>query len=51
THLAEAGADIYAIKELLGHTSLNATQIYTHNTVTKIKEAYGRCHPKALKNN
>lgn len=49
THLAESGADIYAIKELLGHTSLNATQIYTHNTVAKIKEAYSRCHPKALK--
>ena len=47
THLADNGADINAIKELLGHASLVSTQIYTHNSVEKLKEAYKRAHPKA----
>jgi integrase/recombinase XerC len=41
------GADINAIKDLLGHTSLSATEVYTHNTVEKIKSVYKQAHPKA----
>jgi len=47
THLANNGADLNAIKELLGHTSLAATQVYTHNTIEKLKEIYKQSHPKA----
>ncbi len=47
THLANAGADLNAIKELLGHSSLAATQIYTHNTIEKLKDVYKQAHPKA----
>jgi integrase/recombinase XerC len=47
THLANAGADLNAIKELLGHASLAATQVYTHNTIEKLKEAHRQAHPKA----
>jgi integrase/recombinase XerC len=47
THMLNNGADINAIKELLGHSSLNATEIYTHNTVEKIKSVYKQAHPKA----
>jgi integrase/recombinase XerC len=47
THLANAGADINAIKELLGHSSLAATQIYTHNTIEKLKDIHRLAHPKA----
>lgn len=47
THLAEGGADINAIKELLGHNSLAATQIYTHTSIKRLKEAYDQAHPKA----
>ncbi|MBC7936795.1 MAG: tyrosine-type recombinase/integrase [Rhizobacter sp.] len=47
THLTNNGADINAVKELLGHSSLAATQIYTHNTIEKLKEAYKKAHPKA----
>ncbi len=47
THLANNGADLNAIKELLGHSSLAATQIYTHNTIKKLKEAFQKAHPKA----
>jgi integrase/recombinase XerC len=49
THLSENGADLNAIKELLGHTSLAATQIYTHNSVEKLKKAYEQAHPKSGK--
>jgi integrase/recombinase XerC len=41
------GADLNAVKELLGHTSLAATQVYTHNTIEKLKEIYKKSHPKA----
>ncbi|MEO9021664.1 MAG: tyrosine-type recombinase/integrase [Ginsengibacter sp.] len=47
THLTNNGAPINAIKELLGHTSLAATQIYTHNTIEKLKETYKMAHPKS----
>lgn len=47
THLANNGADLNAIKELLGHSSLAATQIYTHNTIDQLKAIYEQAHPKA----
>jgi integrase/recombinase XerC len=47
THLANNGADLNAIKELLGHSSLAATQVYTHNTIEKLKDIYKKAHPKA----
>ena len=47
THLMNNGADLNAVKELLGHASLAATQIYTHNTIDKLKEIYKNAHPKA----
>jgi len=47
THLMNHGADLNAVKELLGHSSLAATQIYTHNTIEKLKDIYKKAHPKA----
>ena len=47
THLSNNGADLNAIKELLGHSSLAATQVYTHNTIEKLKNIYKKAHPKA----
>ncbi len=47
THLMNNGADLNAVKELLGHSSLAATQVYTHNTIEKLKEVFNRAHPKA----
>ncbi len=47
THLTNNGAQINAVKELLGHSSLAATQIYTHNTIEKLKEVYKQAHPKS----
>lgn len=47
THLMNNGADINAVKELLGHSSLAATQVYTHNTIDKLKDVYKKAHPKA----
>jgi integrase/recombinase XerC len=47
THLLNEGADINAIKELLGHASLAATQVYTHNSIEKLKQAFKKAHPKA----
>jgi integrase/recombinase XerC len=47
THLMNNGADLNAVKELLGHSSLAATQIYTHNTIEKLKEVFKKAHPKA----
>lgn len=47
THLLNNGAEINAVKDLLGHSSLAATQVYTHNSVEKLKKAYNQAHPKA----
>lgn len=47
THLTNNGADINAIKELLGHSSLAATQVYTHNSIEKLLETFKKAHPKA----
>lgn len=47
THLVNNGADLNAVKEMLGHSSLAATQIYTHNTIEKLKNIHQKAHPKA----
>ncbi len=47
THLLNNGAEINAVKDLLGHSSLAATQVYTHNTIDKLKKAFDQAHPKA----
>lgn len=47
THLLNKGADLNAVKELLGHTSLAATQVYTHNSLDKLKKVFDQAHPKA----
>jgi integrase/recombinase XerC len=47
THLMNNGANLNAVKELLGHSSLASTQVYTHNTIEKLKDVYKKAHPKA----
>jgi len=47
TDLLNNGAEVNAVKELLGHSSLASTQIYTHNTIEKLKTVYQKAHPKA----
>ncbi len=46
THLMNSGADLNAVKELLGHASLAATQVYTHNTIGKLKDIHKKAHPR-----
>ncbi len=47
THILNNGAELNAVKELLGHANLSATQVYTHNTIEKLKRVYKQAHPKA----
>ncbi|TXD81762.1 tyrosine-type recombinase/integrase [Subsaximicrobium wynnwilliamsii] len=49
THLLNQGANLNAVKELLGHSSLAATQVYTHNSIAKLKEVYAKAHPRSKK--
>jgi integrase/recombinase XerC len=49
THLLNQGADLNSVKELLGHSSLASTQVYTHNSLEKIKEVYNQAHPRSQK--
>jgi integrase/recombinase XerC len=49
THLLNNGAELVAVKELLGHSSLAATQVYTHNSVEKLKQVYNQAHPRSHK--
>ena len=47
THLLNNGADLNSVKELLGHSSLASTQVYTHNSLAELKKAYGNAHPRS----
>jgi integrase/recombinase XerC len=51
THLSNKGADLNAIKDLLGHSSLASTQVYTHTSIENLKKVYDAAHPKSKKNN
>ncbi|MDI9358221.1 MAG: tyrosine-type recombinase/integrase [Phycisphaerales bacterium] len=50
THLMNNGAELNAVKELLGHSSLAATQVYTHNSIQQLKKVYERFHPQGVNN-
>jgi integrase/recombinase XerC len=49
THLLNQGADLNAVKELLGHSSLAATQVYTHNSIAELKKVHLNAHPRSKK--
>ena len=49
THLLNNGADLNAVKELLGHESVAATQVYTHSSLKRIQEIYAKAHPRGKK--
>ena len=46
THLLNNGADLNSVKELLGHSSLASTQVYTHNSLAELKKVYVNAHPR-----
>jgi integrase/recombinase XerC len=46
THLLNKGANLNAVKDLLGHASLAATQVYTHTSIDKMKQVYAKAHPR-----
>ena len=50
THLLNEGADLNSVKELLGHSSLASTQVYTHSSLNEIKKVYNQAHPRSTKN-
>ena len=50
THLLNEGADLNSVKELLGHSSLASTQVYTHSSLDQIKKVYNKAHPRSDKN-
>jgi integrase/recombinase XerC len=50
THLLNEGADLNSVKELLGHSSLASTQVYTHSSLNELKKVYNQAHPRSVKN-
>ena len=46
THLMNGGADMREIQELMGHSSLQSTQVYTHNSIARLREVYAAAHPR-----
>ena len=49
THLLNEGADLNSVKELLGHSSLASTQVYTHNSIAELKKVHAKAHPRGNK--